>query len=328
MINRFGRGVGKPTFNSVAAEVVVPALTDFGTKTQILTPTAAAWDARFASAAPASVIKRGSTYYMYYVGALGTDRADGGPADRGVGLATATDPMGTWTKHAPNPVVPYSAMQRNNDDEEGAWAVTAYVDGSEIILFVSELFGSGGTVNADIGLWTSTDGSTFTDQGIVIANTALDGNDEKKVMGVHKEADGTWNLYYNAKGSDVTDWAIYVASGNARNNFTSSTLVRTSSVTGSNAWRGGGDVAVYRDDGTVSYVMPVKYTASRFNDVLRFTDETAPTTETLARNYAEDIGMSCLLLDRSASKWYLFTGGGTDDDIAAIHCREATMVLA
>lgn len=119
-----------------------------------VTPTAGAWDG-FQVSSP-SVIKVGSTYYMYFEG---EDAATHTPQ---IGLATSADGT-TWTKYTSNPVLAIGAP--------GAWDgyevryPVAHFDGTTYRLWYwgkNSMSGASGQYAAMIGLATSTDGIHWT----------------------------------------------------------------------------------------------------------------------------------------------------------------------
>lgn len=313
-------GVGNIPLTSNRPEVAIPTESDWSSTTSILTPgSVGSWDERLAGPSPASVVKTGGTYYLYYVGAAG-DRGDGGPANRGVGLATSTD-GDMWTKHGSNPVIPWSDLQNNNDAEEGAWGVAAYVDGSEIILYVTDLVGSGGTVAGDIRLFTSTDGVNFTDQGIVIdnSNANFPGNDENTPIGVYPDDGGTWHMYYLAKGTDVTDYSLVHATGTARDSWDLGTVIRTVDH------RFGGDVVVLRDDDDgvkIGIMVTTKRGTPEETDYLSVSDADFG-AETLEQSYGWGTAASAHYLDRGANEWFAFHSDCFCDDVTNIQMRTA-----
>ena len=70
----------------------------------VLTPGGGAWES--AAQLPGAVVRLGNTYYLFYNGSSGT----GGSEQWGAGLATFTDPTGTYTKSAGNPLLSGDAI--------------------------------------------------------------------------------------------------------------------------------------------------------------------------------------------------------------------------
>jgi hypothetical protein len=133
-----------------------------------IAPTAGAWDG-FQVSSP-SVIKVGSTYYLYYEG---EDSATHTPQ---IGLATSTDGT-TWTKYGTSPVLPVGAP--------GAWDgfevryPVAHFDGTTYRLWYwgkNSMSGASGQYAAEIGLATSTDGTHWTKQPSPVFSTAYGGS--------------------------------------------------------------------------------------------------------------------------------------------------------
>lgn len=204
-------------------DVQVPASGDWSLDTSdILLPGAAGdWDERFPHGVCGPVLDVDGTWHFYYIGSGGDRSSDGGPAERAVGLTTASTLGGSWSKSASNPVIPWSTLQNNADEEEGAWRVAGLVDtDGTVCLYVCDLVGSGGNVNGDIRLFTSSDGVSFTDQGIVIAwdDASFIGDDELGPMGAWRDDGGTYHLFYTT-GADSNIWEYVHASGPARDTF-------------------------------------------------------------------------------------------------------------
>lgn len=301
--------------------VAVPAASDWSGPTQVLSPgPSGAWDSRFAGPAPATVVKKDGTYHLYYVGAAGDRSSDGGPANRAVGLATSTDGS-TWTKHPDNPVVSWDDLQNNSHEEEGAWGMAAYVDGDEVILYVADLVGSGGNVNGDIRLFTSTDGVNFSDQGIVLDHSSsFPGDDEVTPVGVYEDAGGTWHLYYVAKGGG-TFWDLAHASGPSRDDFTSAEVVRADNSEGDN-FRYGGDVVVLRDDSSGVRIGTMIGGANEGDHEYYSFEDTDFTADTFEAQYPWGSEGAAHYLDRSTSTWLAFHNDGSDDN-SGIYLRTA-----
>jgi hypothetical protein len=63
------------------------------------------WNYRIDGAiSPCAAVKRGSTYYLYYIGADGNRSSDGGPRRRALGVATSSNGL-SFTNSGNNPVV-------------------------------------------------------------------------------------------------------------------------------------------------------------------------------------------------------------------------------
>ena len=92
------------------------------------------WDVRLEGAiSPATAIKKGNTYFLYYVGADGDRSTDGGPRHRALGVAISTDGI-HFTKYAKNPIITYLP---HNNEEEGVFSAgaTLNIDGNIILYY-------------------------------------------------------------------------------------------------------------------------------------------------------------------------------------------------
>lgn len=324
--------------SSTLSEVAVPADTDWSAETAIIQPgSAGSWDVRLAGASPGSITKMGGTYYLYYIGADGDRSSDGGPAHRAVGLATCstsddpTDPA-NWTKHASNPVIPWSGINENGDEEEGAWGVAAYVDGTDLILYVTHLEGGGGGVAGPIYLWESTDGVNFTVANAdapVIDNTdtSFPGEDEINPVGVYVESDGTWHLFYIAKGNDLSgNWVLCKAVGTGRAAWTSGQEVHVD-----NAHRYGGDVSIMQDDGGGVKLGIMMGRADTDNPFYELSDSDTFATAQTETFFSWNSWEAVVMLERSNNRWLGLHGnsqtGISEEDVDAIDIRTAPMTL-
>lgn len=306
-------GHGDPGW--LITDVQIPAQADFSSQGSILTPGAGEWDARFPHGTPGPVIEMDGTHYLYYVGADG-DRDgtngpnDGGPANRAVGVATSSD-LSSWTKSASNPIIPWSDLQSNDDSEEGAWRLAGFNDGGTIVLYVTDLVGSGGGVNGDIRLFTSTDGVSFTDQGIVIAHDgSLPGDDEKGCLGAWKSDGGTVYVGYAAKGTDVTGWEFHIAEGDARDSFTDSTQVLTGQDYGH------GTDPVVKSESNLLWMVGENGGEFYAYDPARSDPPSFGTAEETYTSMIDD--QFALFLDRDGSMWHLYGAMGTQGDATSV----------
>ncbi len=133
-----------------------------------LTPTIGAWDGVQVSSP--SVVKVGSTYFMYYEG---EDSATHTPQ---IGLATSPD-GNTWTKSANNPVLPVGAPG-SWDGFEVRYPVVNY-DGLTYRMWYwgkNSLDGAAGQFAAMVGLATSADGIHWTKQASPVFGTDFGGS--------------------------------------------------------------------------------------------------------------------------------------------------------
>lgn len=190
-------------------------------KVVILPGGSGSWDVNLTGAlSPCTVIKKGDTYFLYYIGADGV-RGDGGPRHRALGVAYSTDGL-NFTKYNGNPILTFLPY---NDDEEGIFSAGAFLNSNgEIVLYYSALDSAGtpGTVNSDIRLAISTNGLDFADQGEVLSHddSGVWGyGDELFAAGTFHEG-STWYLYYIAQ---PLGWDLGLAQGSSRSNIDDNT---------------------------------------------------------------------------------------------------------
>lgn len=310
--------VDTSTSGGGSGNFVIPDASDWSAQGTVVAPGGSgAWDRRFPHGTPGPVLEKNGTYYMYYIGADGDRPSDGGPAHRAVGVATATSPAGPWSKHSSNPVIPWSDLENNGDDEEGAWRLAGLVDDDgTIVLYVSDLVGSGGSVNGDIRLFTSPDGVNFTDQGIVIAHddATFPGNDELGPLGAWKGDDGTYYLWYT-RGADGSGWTLALASGPDRDSFTSGQNISSAEQFGHGT-----------DPIAISDSELAMFWGDQGGDFFAYTQPRSDPTS-LSAKQATYSGQSndqfAVFLDRDTSTWYGFFTTGSQGDSDSIELFSA-----
>lgn len=260
-----GSGNSPPPIDPLA-DVVIPAEADWTDHGTILTQSPGQWDARFEGMiSPCSLIKIGTTYHLYYVGADG-DRGDGGPANRKLGVATATNPLGPWTKYAGNPILSH-AVGIPSCDECGVFSAGCFQHNNEVICYFGGMEeGAPGTVDGDIVLADSPDGFTFTDRGDVWTNeqSSVLAGDEIFPVAAFQNA-GTFYIYFTGK------WELFLAEGPAKDNITSDQLI----LSGQNQQAG----QVIRKNAT-EIIVPVNTNRTTWTTEMRVANITTP--ETLA----------------------------------------------
>lgn len=181
------------------------------------------WDKRLEGAlSPCTVVKKGNTFFLYYIGADGNRSTDGGPRHRALGVATSSDGI-HFTKYSGNPILTYLP---HNNEEEGIFSAGAFLDNNgEIVLYYSALDAgspTSTTVDSDVRLAVSSDGLHFSDKGDVLshADSKVWGyGDELFPLGTFKH-NGTWHVYYT---SDTKGYNLGLAQGPARNNISNNT---------------------------------------------------------------------------------------------------------
>lgn len=210
-------GTGAGMTGGLSGVTTIPADTDFTDQGQMFAPGASAeWDSYWNDCVvPASIVELNGDWYCYYTGSEGQRSSDVGPAARAVGVVVNTgDPAdpADWSKSGSNPIITH---QPNNVEEEGVFYVCAEEKDGTVHLYAEELTDAGtGSVNGDVGYYTSTDGVSFTRQSTVLAhdNTSVTGyGDELEPFSItHDGSD--WYLHYRASNpSDLSDEQLCVA---------------------------------------------------------------------------------------------------------------------
>ncbi|MDH5551460.1 MAG: Ig-like domain-containing protein, partial [Gemmatimonadota bacterium] len=170
------------------------------------------WDLRVSGASsPCVMVKKGNTYFLYYIGADG-NRGDGGPAHRKLGVATSNDGI-NFTKYGGNPILTHQ-VGVSPQDEAGIFSAGAFVDddGTIVLYYGGMEETTSGSVDSDIVLATSSDGLTFTDQGDVWTHqqSSVPAGNEIFPIAFLKEA-GVYHVWFMS-GSV---WNLYRVNGSA-----------------------------------------------------------------------------------------------------------------
>jgi hypothetical protein len=261
------------------------------------------WDTRlFGARTPATVIRKGGIYFLYYIGADGT-RSDTGPSHRALGVATSSDGI-NFTKYAGNPVLTFLP---NNDEEEGIQCATALLYDGTIYLYYGALIDinyPSEFVNEDVRLATSTNGYSFIDQGIVLdhSDRSVWGyGDELYPVAAFKCGD-TWNLYYTVK-SAAAGWHndLGRAWGSSSTNLSNSEAVLTSGsyvIDGSGpAFISADQIALFVTRDYAKFEMEVRTASTGFPGSLSAPVET----------YSfDDVGNNAVFLDEDTNTWFLY----------------------
>lgn len=295
-------------------DVDIPAAGDWSLLTAgaVVPGGGGAWDERFPHGTPGPVLEKDGTYYLYYVGADGDRSSDGGPAHRAVGVATSSSLAGPWSKSSSNPVIPWSGLNENGDEEEGAWRLAGLVDrDGTFLLYVTVLNGSGGNVNGSIQLFTSSDGVDFTDRGVVIdhADSSFPGSDELGVLGAWREND-TYYLNYTAKGGVDSEWSWSLATGGAPAEFSDGRVISETDSFGHGTepvLKSAAELVTFMGDNGGEFWA---YTAPRSDPF-----DISGKQEAYAGLSSDQFA---IVLDRDSSAWYGFFTSGSRGDSEAI----------
>lgn len=146
----------------------------FSLNSTVLTPSASGWDA--GAVADPSIETDGSTYYLYYTG------LDGNDDFAGIGVATASDITGPYSKSPSNPILTAGTGWESDRVSEPHVRLQ---NGT----FYMTYSGDDGSAQA-IGLATSSDGESFAKEATNPVWDPGDVNDQ-----CHIYADGEWHLY-------------------------------------------------------------------------------------------------------------------------------------
>ncbi len=193
-----------------------------------------------------SVIKKDGTYYLYYQGSSDyRTEYDETVLWRAIGVATSQDGI-HFTKYEGNPILTWFP---NQNGEEGAVSsgVTLGDNGEVMLFYGANTEESATTVNADVRVASSFDGSNFTDLGIVLSR------EDRSVWGYGDELfvvdaiydSGQWIVYYIPNGTTESG-LLGVAYGEQYNQLAQSSMV-TSDGKPISVWGTAGHVKVSQD---------------------------------------------------------------------------------
>jgi hypothetical protein len=191
---------------------------------------AGSWDVRTQGTGTPRIVKKGPTYFCYYNGADGDRALDGGPRHFRIGVMTAPDPAGPWTKYAGNPIITFFPNPGHaNEEEEGANVGGVFVDANGTVHMLwggSTALAGTGQVAEDIFYSSSTDGFTFTNNNAATANMVIQhglawaghSSNEIPPMGFHKHGTQWW-VYYGPVGAISTTQGFVFTNTTLPNTF-------------------------------------------------------------------------------------------------------------
>jgi len=266
---------------------------------------------------PCTVVKKDGTYFLYYIGADGNRSTDGGPRHRALGVATSTDGI-NFTKYSGNPILTHLP---HNNEEEGIFSAGATLDDNgDIVLYYSALDADSATsesVDSDIRLAVSSDGFNFTEIGDVVSHS------DSSVWGYGDEvfpvgtfySDGTWYVYYIAKGS-AAYWDLGLAWGPAPDNLSNTQAV----ITSESYVIGGCDVVQLSSETIGLFVL--RDFNTRIIEVRSASIISPGQLSEPSETYDFDtIGHNTVLLDRELNTWFMY--GVNPSDRTEISVRTA-----
>jgi len=168
-----------------------PAQADWSLEsTSAIVPgTTGAWDDALWMSRPGPLIKIGSTYFLYYTGAL-YDDGYGDGTFRAIGVCTSTDGV-NFTKYAGNPIITYTTTGFT-EIEEGASIPTIYIDrtGTLHMWYGASKYYDVDQVDVDIRYRKSLDGYNWTNDTLVHAATGTEYIPTSPMI-----CGNQWNLY-------------------------------------------------------------------------------------------------------------------------------------
>ena len=307
------------------AEVAVPDQTDWVEQGTALTSgPEGSWDARlYGQISPCTVVKKGGTYFLYYVGADGDRATDGGPRNRALGVATSVDGI-HFTKHPGNPVLTH---QPKNNEEEGIFSAGATLkDDGTVALHYSAIWAANSTtesVQGYVALATSTNGLDFTDQGYVLDwndGSVWGSGDELFPLGTLKTGN-EWAVYYGAKGNGAS-WDLAVARGSAPDS-----LGDTAPVLTTNDVIGGSDPIWLSEDKIALFI--VRDFGGNFIEV-----RTAPAADPAQLSapvktytmFPPRYRHTTIFLDKETDTWFMYQATDREEDGNHIIVRTAPAV--
>lgn len=185
------------------------------------------WDVRLnGMLSPCLIIKKDSTYFLYYIGSDG-DRGpphnDAGPRHRKLGVATSTDGI-NFVKYSGNPILTFSP---NGNEEEGIFSAGGFLDDSEDIILYYGAMDAGSSistsVHGDIRLAVSNDGFDFKDIKDVVSHfdsSVWGFGDELFPLGAFY-TDEKYHVYYTL-GGHPNNRALGIVCGENMDDFTES----------------------------------------------------------------------------------------------------------
>jgi hypothetical protein len=282
--------------------ILLPQQSDFVDRGVAVAPGGpGSWDVRFEGAiSPVGVVKRGGTFFLYYIAADGDTSIDGGPRHRSLGVATSSDGV-NFQKFAGNPILQFSPM---GNEEEGVFAGAIVHDGVRFLLWWGGLEAASPTsdqVTEDVRLATSNDGFNFADQGIVLDHTdggVFGSGDELHPLGAYLES-GTWHLYYAFSNGTFFFGLVGVASGPSPTSLPVTRQALPPEIVG------GGDVIP--DDAGNAFVFLVRDIDDRDYEVYRIDPDSPQILGAPVEVYAfPGFLHGSMLLDEAAGTWYLY----------------------
>lgn len=289
-----------------AAEILPPERGDWSPPREIIGLRLGAegsWDDHPPGAiTPCTMIKLGGTYYLYYIGSDGKRDHDLGPAHRKLGLATSSNGL-DFSKYHGNPILSWSPA---GNDEEGLFGAKGTVINGTLYLYLNTLSAKNATTDqvwGDVHLVTSRDGIHFSEPILVLDHSDPDivgYGDELGPTGIIAHH-GRWSLYYFAKGVQVTDWRLCLATGDSPTSLSTTRQV----IDESGFFGTGGDIHWLSADKFMMFFQ------KRNNwERIELYAASAKHPEALTKtgswdNFVAQGGIT-IFLDKEAGKWFMY----------------------
>jgi hypothetical protein len=292
-----------------AATLKIPKWSDWTDRGKVLSK-GSGWDAwigqstsgKQGMASPCGVVKKGSTYYLYYIGAKGA-RSDGGPAHRKIGVATSSNGL-SWSRYSGNPIITHNPGG-SSCVEEGIYAAASFLDSDgKVVIYFGGMQGCGGSVDGDIVLATSSDGKSFSVHGDVIkdggSNCPSGYNDELFAVQAYQHA-GKYYVYYLGKGS-AGAWDLLLNWGTKTGLSGNKVILNHRKEV-----RGMSGAPIIHENQLIIPVLIKTGSSSDWQIEMRETTiGNTSTTGTIRETYTFNIESGCIYLDKPNNRWMLF----------------------
>lgn len=260
------------------------------------------WDYYLEGMLTASAAKNGESFFLYYGGACCYNEALDSVTFRAIGVATSPDGI-RFTKHPENPVISWLP---NNGREEGATSSAVAFDSANqtYLYYGANTQETRTTVNADARLGTSSDGSRFKDQGVVLDHrdrSIWGSGDEIFPITALRHGD-TWIVYYLTNGVPQQRH-LGVAWGNRSDRLARSAPAKANGEL-IPVWGVGGGATQVAPDLYALFLNDLRIPQS---EVRTFTADSPDVLSTPIQAYHwENVKQITVLLDRQVRTWFLY----------------------
>jgi hypothetical protein len=289
----------------IAQSVAIPQQADWTDHGKIMDAGSEGdWDLYLWGGFANSVTKKDGVYYLYYQGSNGYDDAEGTVTYRAIGVATSVDGI-NFSKHPGNPVLTWFP---HNHLEEGAVSAGASLSpqGEVAIYYGANTWLNSSAVNADGRLAISTDGTNFSDAGIVLdhRDSSLWGSGDELFPIIGFSDNGSWYVYYIPNGVPQRG-LLGVAWGNDNDRLENSAAVMSG---GEHVpvWGQGGYAKIGQD----SYVLFNSNSRAQAGAVIEARTLSLEKPDLLSEPVAvyrfEDVSLATVYLDWERMTWFMY----------------------